>query len=37
MTAAIIVFLLIATLGIYGYSHQLRDALSMYWRRKPPE
>ena len=34
-TVAIVLFVLIAVVGIYGYSAELRDALSMYWRRPP--
>ena len=35
MTVATVLFILIAAVGIYGYSAELRDALSMYWRRPP--
>lgn len=37
MIGAVLLFLLIAAIGIFGYSHELRDALSMYWRRPPKE
>lgn len=37
MTAAILGFLVIAAIGIFGHAYQYRDAISMYWRKKPPE
>jgi hypothetical protein len=37
MAGAILLFLLIAIVGICASLYGLRDALSMYWRRKPPE
>lgn len=37
MTAAILGFLVLASIGISGYVYHYRDAISMYWRKKPPE
>lgn len=37
MAIKILVFLLIAGLGIYFRWYQLRDALSIYRRQKPPD